>query len=129
MASAKYLVIAVLACVACAVVGKPNGMVFDLARDYTVCRTRVKYDTDEDRIPKIIKMIKCEDDPYEMCPAGNGKSVPCCGALPLAGGTKFSCTEVQDVVKAKKVKTGKEYPLSVSIGCSCIKEIPNKAKE
>lgn len=73
-------------------------------------------------------MFKCEDDPYEMCPAGNGTSKPCCG-LQQTTETKFSCTEMRDAIMVQHAKTSNEYFMFASIGCACIKEHPVKANE
>ena len=131
MSSAKYFVIVLVAFAACAVVAKPRTVAFNVVKNQTICRTRVEYDTNEERIPKTIKMLKCEEDPYEMCPAGDGEPKRCCGAVKLVGAAQFSCIEVQDTVLVQyNTKEGTtEGTFTVAIGCSCIKQDPNKAKE
>lgn len=130
MSNEKFLAIVIVVCAASAVLAKPGGLPFQFAKHQTLCRTRVVYDTNEDRIPKTIKMLKCEDDPYVMCAAGDGKCAPCCGAPAFLGATKFSCIEVLDTVLVKYIKpTMKEDTLDVAIGCSCLKENPDKASE
>lgn len=126
----KYFVLVILvACAAAVVSAKPSGIKLSIVKDLSICRTVVDYDEAEDRIPRLIKVLKCAPNPYMMCPARSpgGDSEPCCGHT-APDGPQLTCTEVLDEVVVSNAK-GEIYTINVPVGCACIQQDSNEARE
>uniref|UniRef100_A0A2A4JZ16 Uncharacterized protein n=1 Tax=Heliothis virescens TaxID=7102 RepID=A0A2A4JZ16_HELVI len=126
MSCNKYIVVAIVALTSAVVLARPGGMELPMAINQTICKTKVVYNRNSMRIPRVIKEIKCQDKPYAMCPKNNSE-VPCCGALLEPNGPQFSCTEVFDYVTVNYTNKAALATMSVAVGCSCIQQAATSA--
>ncbi|CAB3259511.1 unnamed protein product [Arctia plantaginis] len=96
----------------------PSGLLSELV-DQSICESVVDYDEDPDRIPRIIKQVKCAPKPDKMCPVHDGKGgqASCCEQNSYLN-FRFSCKEVIDTVLVSDAK-GDTSPMLVSVGCAC----------
>ncbi|CAG9793626.1 unnamed protein product [Diatraea saccharalis] len=86
----------------------------------TVCPIKVDIDEDPKRIPKSIKVFKCQKDPNLWCSKMNIPKNECCQTH--HDNVKLECVEITDWVQVyyPESKETQTYPLSV--GCACVIE-------
>lgn len=127
-----YRYIVVVACLLAAaslappsVTAVPSGLLSELL-DKSICKSEVLYNDVEDRIPRIIKEVKCAANPDTMCPLGDGET-SCC-ARNSYGTRAFACQEVKDTVLVSYPGAEPSHE-TVSVSCSCVMHQVIKAEE
>ncbi|CAH0398558.1 unnamed protein product [Chilo suppressalis] len=86
----------------------------------TVCPINVTIDSDMDRIPKHIKVMKCQRDPNVWCAKMHIPKYECCQHQ--RDNVKLQCVEIQDTVQVYYPATGSTQLYRVSVGCACVME-------
>ncbi|CAD0200582.1 unnamed protein product [Chrysodeixis includens] len=101
--------------------GKPSGLALSVAQERTVCRTEVEYDEDPQRIPRVIKLLRCAARPHTQCGAA-----PCCGGA--GGALRLACAQLTDAVLVSD-RSNRTYTLHVPVGCACVRHTSSTAHE
>lgn len=101
--------------------------VLDLAEvlNKTMCPIRVEIDENEDRVPRRIKTMKCEQQPAHWCRSRNLPAHECCHHRHERH--TMECVEMRDTVLVYYKSSQRTEPLEVSVGCSCVIEQTTQA--
>ncbi|CAG9793627.1 unnamed protein product [Diatraea saccharalis] len=115
-----------LAALAVAVVAMPSDMrnptKLDIATvmNKTVCPIKVDFDEDPNRVPKRIKVLKCEKDPNLWCSKMHIPKYECCQHQ--HDNVKLECVEITDWVQVYYPESKQTQMYRVSVGCTCVME-------
>ncbi|XP_028160549.1 uncharacterized protein LOC114352971 [Ostrinia furnacalis] len=96
----------------------PHKLDLSTVMNKTVCPIKIEIDVDPDRIPKRIKVMKCERDPNQWCSKMHVPKHECCQHQ--HDNVKLECVEVQDTVQVYYPAQQLAQPYRVSVGCACV---------
>lgn len=119
MSSEKFLMFAI-ALSAVMSLAEANPRIVNL-RDVlnrTVCPFKVEIDEDPDRVPRRIKMIRCEETPNHWCRSQNIPDNECCHHKHFD--RVMECVEVRDTALVYYNSSKRTETYDVTVGCTCM---------
>lgn len=105
----------------------PHKLDLSIVMNKTVCPIKIEIDVDQDRIPKRIKVMKCDRDPNQWCSKMHIPKHECCQHQ--HDNVKLECVEVQDRVQVYFPKKDLTQSYPVSVGCTCVMQETMKVED